>query len=54
MHYVITVITVLLISFFSGFVIGAVTDDEDLEEREREDCDQIEYLRSWRESRKRS
>ncbi len=54
MQYVITVVAVLLISFFAGFVIGAIADDEDLGERAREDRDQMEFLRMWWESRKRS
>ena len=54
MQYLIAVIAVLLISFFSGLVIGIVADDEDPDERAREDSDQIEYLRRWREQRKSS
>jgi hypothetical protein len=54
MQYVITVIVVLLFSFFSGLVIGVVADDEDPDERAREDSDQIEYLRRWREQRESS
>ena len=44
MQYLITVIVVLLISFFSGLVIGVVADEEDPDERAREDRDQIEHL----------
>jgi hypothetical protein len=54
MQYLITVIVVLLISFFSGLVIGVVADEEDPDERAREDRDQIEYLRRWREKRESS
>ena len=54
MQYLIAVIVILLISFFSGLVIGIVADDEDPDERAREDSDQIEYLRRWREQRKSS
>ena len=54
MQYLIAVIVILLISFFSGLVIGIVADDEDPDERAREDSNQIEYLRRWREQRKSS
>ena len=54
MQYLIAVIVILLISFCSGLVIGIVADDEDPDERAREDSDQIEYLRRWREQRKSS
>ena len=44
----------LAVSFFMGVVIGMVAYDEDPEAREREDLEQLEYIRGWREKNKRS
>jgi hypothetical protein len=37
-----------------GLVLGIAASDEDSQEQEKEDRDQIEYLRRWGEKRRRS
>jgi len=54
MKYVITIGVILIISFFAGLVLGMVASDGDTEERERDDQNQIEYLRKWNEKHRRS
>ena len=54
MKYVIAIMVILALSFFFGFVLGAVSDDIDAKEKEREDRDQMEYIRKWHEKHKRS
>lgn len=54
MKYVIAVGGILIVSFFAGLVLGMVASDEDPEERERDDRDQMEYLRKWNEKYRRS
>ena len=54
MKYVIAIVVIIALSFFFGFVLGAVADDLDAEEMEREDRDQMEYIRKWHEKHKRS
>ena len=54
MHYLISIAVVLTISFIMGVVFGASASDVDPMEQERDDRDQMEYLRRWREKRKRS
>jgi hypothetical protein len=54
MKYVIIIAVVLAFSFIMGLVLGIVASDEDLREQEKEDRDQIEYLRRWGEKRRRS
>ncbi|MBP3802554.1 MAG: hypothetical protein J6I76_01465 [Oribacterium sp.] len=54
MKYVIVIVVILALSFLLGFVLGAVAGDIDAEEKEREDHDQMEYLRTWHEKHKRS
>ena len=54
MHYVIVSALFLIVSFIMGVVFGAIASDVDPMEQERDDLDQIEYLRRWREKRKRS
>ena len=54
MKYVIAIMVILALSFFFGFVLGAVADDIDAEEKEREDREQMEYIRNWHEKHNRS
>ena len=54
MHYLISIAVVLTISFIMGVVFGAIASDVDPMEQERDDRDQIEYLRRWREQRESS
>ena len=54
MKYVIIIAIVLAFSFIMGLVLGIVASDEDLQEQEKEDRDQIEYLLRWGEKRRRS
>ena len=54
MKYVIAVGVILIVSFFTGLVLGMVASDEDPEEQERDDRDQMEYLRKWNEKHRRS
>ena len=52
MKYVIIIAVVLAFSFIMGLVLGIAASDED--SQEKEDRDQIEYLRRWGEKRRRS
>lgn len=54
MKYVIAIVVILALSFFFGLVLGAVASDVSSEEQEREDRDQMEYIRKWHEKHKRS
>ena len=54
MKYVIAIAVILIISFFVGLIFGMVASEESPEERERNDRDQIEYLRKWYEKHGRS
>jgi hypothetical protein len=54
MKYVIAIVAILALSFFFGFVLGAVASDVSSEEQEREDRDQMEYIRKWHDKHKRS
>ena len=53
-NFLIAVPVVLFISFSAGFILAAITPEEDLEDQIRDDRDQIEYLKTWREKHKRS
>ena len=53
MKYVIIIAVILAFSFIMGLVLGIVASDEDPQEQEKEDRDQIEYLRRWGEKRRR-
>lgn len=54
MKYVVVIAAVLLVSFFAGLVFGALASEMDPKEQEREDRDQIEFVRNWNEKRRRS
>jgi hypothetical protein len=54
MKFMIVMAVALIISFVMGLVLGMIASDEDPMEQERDDNDQIEYLRSWGEKRRRS
>ena len=54
MKIILAVAIFLAVSFFMGVVIGMVAYDEDPEMREREDLEQLEYIRRWRERKKQS
>ena len=54
MKYVIAIVVILALSFFLGFVLGAIQSDLEAGEQEREDQDQMEYIRKWHEKQKRS
>lgn len=52
MKYLIAVAVVLSISFILGLVFGMVASDVDPVERARDDDEQLEYLRTWREKKR--
>ncbi len=54
MKYLIAVAVILAISFILGLVFGMVASDVDPVEKARDDDDQLEYLKTWREKRRRS
>ena len=54
MKYVIAIVVILALSFFFGFMLGAVADDIDAEEMEREDREQMEFIRNWHKKHDRS
>ena len=54
MRYVIAFALVLIVSFFAGFVLGAITPENTIEEQIRDDQDQIRYLERWNKRHKRS
>ena len=53
MKYVIVITVILIASFYLGLILGTIASDEDPEEQEREDRDQMEYLRKWKEKHKK-
>lgn len=53
MKFMIVMAVVLTISFVAGLVLGMVASDIDPMEQERDDNEQIEYLRDWREKKRR-
>lgn len=54
MRYVIAIVVVLALSFFFGFVLGAIQSDLEEGEQEREDSEQIEFLKEWENRHRRS
>ena len=52
MKYLIAVAVILAVSFILGLVFGMVASDVDPVERARDDDDQMEYLRTWREKKR--
>ena len=54
MKYVIAIVVILALSFFFGFVLGAIQSDLEAGEQEREDREQMEYIRKWHEKHRRS
>lgn len=54
MKFIIVMAVFLAFSFILGLVFGMVASDVDPVEQARDDEDQLEYLKTWREKRRRS